>query len=111
MSATPGSCSESAPPLTTACYDAELQAWLTTGTLTRLDRTFSRDPGDGRYVQAIIGDAAETVRTWVSDGAAIYVCGSLQGMAGGVRQALERALGEEVVRDLIETGRYRQDVY
>ena len=92
-------------------HDAELQGWLADGTLTRLDRTFSRDPGDGRYVQAVIEAEAQTVRDWVAHGAVLYVCGSLKGMAGGVNAALETILGAEALRDLIETGRYRRDVY
>lgn len=92
-------------------HDAELRAWLSDGTLTRLDRTFSRDPGDGRYVQAVVEAEAPTVRDWIARGAAIFVCGSLEGMAGGVNGALETVLGAETVRDLVETGRYRRDVY
>ncbi|MES2862025.1 MAG: sulfite reductase subunit alpha [Pseudomonadota bacterium] len=92
-------------------FDDELTGWMTRRALTRLDRVFSRDPGDGRYVQAIVAAAADEVRAWVADGAAIYVCGSLEGMAGGVREAMEDALGRDLCRELIETGRYRQDVY
>ncbi|WP_426039496.1 sulfite reductase subunit alpha [Brevundimonas sp. DC300-4] len=92
-------------------HDAELRRWLAEGTLTRLDRTFSRDPGDGRYVQAVIEAEAGSVRDWVARGAAIYVCGSLEGMAGGVTTALETVLGADALRDLVETGRYRRDVY
>ena len=92
-------------------HDAELQGWLASGVLTRLDRTFSRDTDDGRYVQAVIAAEAQAIRDWVARGAAVYVCGSLEGMAGGVNAALETALGAEVLRDLAETGRYRRDVY
>lgn len=92
-------------------FDAELQAMLADGSLVRLDRVFSRDAGDGRYVQAVIVEAADEVRAWINRGAVLYVCGSLEGMAGGVHTALEQVLGAEVVRDLTETGRYRQDVY
>ena len=92
-------------------HDEELQAWLASGVLTRLDRTFSRDAGDGRYVQAVVEAEVEAVRDWVSRGAAIYVCGSLEGMAGGVNAALESVLGAETLRDLVENGRYRRDVY
>lgn len=92
-------------------HDAELRGWLADGTLTRLDRTFSRDAGDGRYVQAVIEAEAQTLRDWIARGAAIYVCGSLEGMAGGVNTALEAVLGAEALRDLVETGRYRRDVY
>jgi len=94
-----------------AFYGDELAAWTQGGVIARLDRTFSRDPGDGRYVQALIAEHARSVRDWVDRGAAIYVCGSLEGMASGVHAALETALGAATVRDLTEAGRYRRDVY
>lgn len=92
-------------------YDAELQGWRTSGALTRLDRAFSRDAGDGRYVQALITESASEIATWVTRGAAIYVCGSLEGMAPGVHAALEAALGTDRLVELTEAGRYRRDVY
>ena len=94
-----------------AFHDAELKAWLASGVLTRLDRTFSRDAGDGRYVQAVIAEQAHEVRRWIDRGAVIYVCGSLEGMASGVHTALEEALGADRVIALSEAGRYRRDVY
>jgi len=42
---------------------------------------------------------------------AIYVCGSLQGMAGAVDDALAQVLGRETLVQLAEQGRYRRDVY
>lgn len=92
-------------------YADDLAAFQQQGLLTRLDRTFSRDPGDGRYVQSVITEAADDLRRWIADGAALYVCGSRDGMADGVRTAVDTALGATPCRDLIETGRYRQDVY
>jgi sulfite reductase (NADPH) flavoprotein alpha-component len=94
-----------------AFHDGELKAWLASGVLTRLDRTFSRDAGDGRYVQAVIAEQAHEVRRWIDRGAAIYVCGSLEGMASGVHTALEEALGADRLIALAEAGRYRRDVY
>ena len=94
-----------------AFFDAELQAWLESGVLRRLDRAFSRDAGDGRYVQNLVAGAADELRDWIGRGAAIHVCGSLEGMAAGVHAALETALGAEALLDLLETGRYRRDVY
>jgi len=94
-----------------AFHDAELKAWLASGVLTRLDRTFSRDEGDGRYVQAVVAEQADELRRWIDRGAAIYVCGSLEGMASGVHAALEEALGADRVIALSEAGRYRRDVY
>jgi sulfite reductase (NADPH) flavoprotein alpha-component len=63
------------------------------------------------YVQDRLRESAEVLRKWLADGAAIYVCGSLQGMAAGVDQALVDILGREAVERLIEQGRYRRDVY
>jgi len=94
-----------------AFFDAELQAWLASGALRRLDRSFSRDAGDGRYVQDLVAVAADELRAWVARGAAIYVCGSLEGMSQGVHAALESALGADVVLTMLEEGRYRRDVY
>lgn len=94
-----------------AFLDAELQTALTSGVLTRLDRVFSRDAGDGRYVQALIAEHAADLSAWVDRGAAVLVCGSLEGMSKGVHEALETALGAEALLSLTEAGRYRRDVY
>ncbi|MNU06312.1 Sulfite reductase [NADPH] flavoprotein alpha-component [compost metagenome] len=51
------------------------------------------------------------MRAWVDAGAAVYVCGSLQGMAGGVDEALQDILGAQRLQDLQQAGRYRRDVY
>ena len=92
------------------CRD-ELQGWLDNGDLARLDLAFSRDQAQKIYVQDRLREAAEDVRKWLADGAAIYICGSLQGMAAGVDQVLIDMLGAEAVELLIEEGRYRRDVY
>nr|WP_221247875.1 sulfite reductase subunit alpha [Brevundimonas basaltis] len=94
-----------------AFLDAELRTALASGELTRLDRAFSRDPGDGRYVQKLIEQNADELAAWIDRGAVILVCGSLEGMSAGVHAALEAALGAERVLELSETGRYRRDVY
>ncbi|HWW12583.1 MAG TPA: oxidoreductase, partial [Brevundimonas sp.] len=94
-----------------AFLDDELQAMQASGLLTRLDRVFSRDAGDGRYVQSVVAEQAETLKDWLSRGATVMVCGSLEGMSKGVHEALEAVVGVEALRDLTETGRYRRDVY
>lgn len=94
-----------------AFCDAELQQWLRDGQLARLDRAWSRDGQAARYVQHILAEQAARLRQWVEQGAAIYVCGSLQGMAQGVDEALRQALGAERVDALRAEGRYRRDVY
>jgi len=92
------------------CQD-ELQGWLASGDLALLDLAFSRDQAEKIYVQDRLRESADVLRRWLADGAAIYVCGSLQGMAAGVDQALLDILGREAVERLIEQGRYRRDVY
>jgi sulfite reductase (NADPH) flavoprotein alpha-component len=94
-----------------AFYDEDLTVWRASGVLTRLDRAFSRDPSDGRYVQHLVAEQATEIAAWVERGAVILVCGSLEGMAPGVHAALEAALGAERLIEMTETGRYRRDVY
>ncbi|MDX1724068.1 MAG: sulfite reductase flavoprotein subunit alpha [Pseudomonas sp.] len=89
----------------------ELQGWLASGELARLDLAFSRDQAQKAYVQDRLGESAELLRAWLAEGAAIYVCGSLEGMAGGVDRVLHDVLGAAAVEQLIEQGRYRRDVY
>ncbi|OYT97602.1 MAG: flavodoxin [Pseudomonas sp. PGPPP3] len=79
--------------------------------LARLDLAFSRDQAVKMYVQDRLRMAAEHLRCWVAEGAAIYVCGSLDGMASGVDAVLREVLGDAQVEALIEEGRYRRDVY
>ena len=90
---------------------AELQAWRDNGQLTHLDLAFSRDQAERRYVQDVLRDRADRLRGWVERGAAIYVCGSLEGMAGGVHEALQSILGAPRLEQLAAEGRYRRDVY
>ncbi len=92
-------------------FKDEIEAWQASGVLQRLDLAFSRDQAERIYVQQRVQDSAEALRCWVADGAAIYVCGSLKGMAPGVHAALIAALGAEMVESLLEQGRYRRDVY
>jgi sulfite reductase (NADPH) flavoprotein alpha-component len=47
----------------------------------------------------------------VDSGAAVYVCGSLEGMAPGVDLALREVLGGPACDTLVAEGRYRRDVY
>jgi len=89
----------------------ELQGWLASGDLARLDLAFSRDQAQKIYVQDRLRESADEIRRWLADGAAIYICGSLQGMAAGVDEALTELLGEPALQALIEQGRYRRDVY
>ncbi|VVO74101.1 hypothetical protein PS850_01485 [Pseudomonas fluorescens] len=92
------------------CRD-ELEEWLISGDLERLDLAFSRDQAEKIYVQDRLRESASELKKWLADGAVIYICGSLQGMASGVDHVLNEVLGIEEVDRLIEQGRYRRDVY
>lgn len=92
-------------------YQAEISEWRTQGLLPRLDLAFSRDPPQRAYVQDKLRQAADELRSWVAEDAALYVCGSLAGMAPGVDATLREILGEEGVEQLLLEGRYRRDVY
>ncbi|EIZ81262.1 flavodoxin family protein [Novosphingobium sp. Rr 2-17] len=92
-------------------FDDELATWLADGTLARLDRCYSRDPACGRYVQDLVLDAARALREDIELGATVMVCGSLEGMAQGVHDALISVLGLPSLNRIIEEGRYRRDVY
>lgn len=68
---------------------------------------FSRSQAQRIYVQDIVREQADELISWLDQGAVIYVCGSIDGMASGVDQALTDILGEEKVDALRQAGRYR----
>lgn len=90
---------------------ADIDAWRQEGTLARVDAVYSRDQPQRRYVQHLLREQADAVRSWVEAGAAIYVCGSLQGMASGVDAALQDILGDDRLQAMQRGCRYRRDVY
>lgn len=92
-------------------YASTIEAWQTMGMLKRLDLAFSRDQEQRVYVQDIIRQNTAELVNWIERGAVLYVCGSIDGMASGVDQALIHILGEEQVDELRQQGRYRRDVY
>ncbi|ARU05282.1 hypothetical protein CCO03_11860 [Comamonas serinivorans] len=94
-----------------AAYAPTWQTWLDQGLLSRLDLSYSRDGEAVRHVQDLVRQQADRLRDWVARDAAIYVCGSLHGMAGDVDAALRAVLGDGEVRHMLAAGRYRRDVY
>jgi sulfite reductase (NADPH) flavoprotein alpha-component len=89
----------------------DLARWHAAGGIERLDLVWSRESPGSRYVQDRLRATSDDVRRWVGEGASIYVCGSLAGMAPGVDAALRGILGDTAVEDLAARGRYRRDVY
>ena len=92
-------------------YREDIERWQMDGQIERVDFAWSRDQAERIHVQQRLREAADELRRWVDAGAAIYVCGSLDGMAPGVDAVLREVLGDAPIEQLREQGRYRRDVY
>lgn len=92
-------------------FKEDIQHWRAQGDLIRLDLAFSRDQVSRVHVQHRLAERSSDVRAWIHEGAAIYVCGSLNGMAPAVDAVLSQILGADLLEELAASGRYRRDVY
>ncbi len=94
-------------------FSTDIQHWQNTGLLARVDKVFSRDaaPNAPRYVQDLLLPNALEIQRWVNEGAAIFVCGSLKGMAQAVDDTLAQILGADQLEILADEQRYCRDVY
>ncbi len=102
-------------------YQEQLEGWLATGHLTRLDLAFSRDQTEKIYVQNRMLENAAELWAWLQDGAHFYVCGDASRMAKDVDMALHRIAetsgglspdaAAEYVAKLKSEKRYQRDVY
>lgn len=100
-------------------YQLEIQEWLKSGVLGRLDVAFSRDQAEKIYVQHRLWQRRAELRAWIEDGANIYVCGDAKAMARDVHATLLRVLAEggddaaaaARLRAMQQDGRYLRDVY
>lgn len=102
-------------------YQTELQNWLDTGTLTKLNVAFSRDQKEKAYVQHKMLKHGGELYDWLEGGASFYVCGAKEPMSVDVEDTLmqivekfgNKTIEEAVqfVEGLKEEGRYLKDVY
>ena len=102
-------------------YQTEIQEWISTGVLEKLDTAFSRDQKEKVYVQHRLKEKAKEVYQWLNDGAYLYVCGQKDGMSTDVEQTLIEIIAIEnnfdldsaknYLEKLEEEGRYQKDVY
>lgn len=92
-------------------YRDEIERWVADGRIERADFAWSRDQAERIHVQQRLREAAGELQRWVDAGAAVYVCGSLDGLAPGVDAVLRDVLGDARVEQLRGQGRYRRDVY
>lgn len=89
----------------------DIERWQALGHLQRLDLAFSRDQARKIYVQDHLREHADELRRWVDIGAAVCVCGSVEGMAPAVEAVLVEVLGSPGFEALLAEGRYLRDVY
>jgi sulfite reductase (NADPH) flavoprotein alpha-component len=92
-------------------FGEELRRLAHEGCIAPLHLTFSRDGKAPRYVYEALALQRDSLCQWVDRDAAIYVCGSRQGMAADVDSTLRQVLGETRYHALRLAGRYRRDVY
>jgi sulfite reductase (NADPH) flavoprotein alpha-component len=102
-------------------YREELEAWQSSGHLTRLSLAFSRDQAEKIYVQQRMREEGAELWKWLQEGAHFYVCGDASRMAKDVEAALQQiiqthgALSDEAasayLRELRAQKRYQRDVY
>lgn len=102
-------------------YQTEIQEWLATGVLTKLDTAFSRDQKQKVYVQDRIRQNAKGFVEWLNQGAYLYVCGQKEPMSVDVENTILDVLveanewGREEAVSYLESleleGRYLKDVY
>jgi len=102
-------------------YQVELQGYLKSGVLSKLDVAFSRDQAEKVYVQDKLRKNGAEVFAWLEKGAHFYVCGDANRMAKDVHQALLDIIQEfggkseedaqAYLKELRNQNRYQKDVY
>ncbi|HEV2482675.1 MAG TPA: flavodoxin domain-containing protein [Puia sp.] len=102
-------------------YQTEIQDWVKTGVLTRINTAFSRDQVRKVYVQHKMENQSADLFRWLESGAHLYVCGAKEPMSVDVEHTLldiirkegskTAAQAEHYLEELRETGRYTKDVY
>ena len=102
-------------------YQVEIQGYLKSGLLNKVDVAFSRDQADKVYVQDKLRQNSKDVYEWLEAGAHFYICGDANRMAKDVHQALIDIIkensgkndedAEQYLKDLRSANRYQKDVY
>jgi sulfite reductase (NADPH) flavoprotein alpha-component len=102
-------------------YQTELQNWMETGVLTKLNVAFSRDQKEKVYVQHKMLKHGQELYNWLLNGASIYVCGAQEPMSVDVEDTLMQIVekfGDKTIEEAVQfiellkdEGRYLKDVY
>lgn len=102
-------------------YQSEIQQYVSTGILNRVDLAWSRDTDKKIYVQHKMLEQGKDIYEWIQKGASIYLSGSRTPMSEDVEKALVEIIythsgksapeSEEYWNELKESGMYKVDVY
>ncbi|HEX2629023.1 MAG TPA: flavodoxin domain-containing protein [Chitinophagaceae bacterium] len=102
-------------------YQAEIQNYVQTGVLNKIDLAFSRDQSNKIYVQHRMKEKAAELYQWINDGASFYISGTKDPMSKDVEQTLLEIIEEQgqhskdgakqYLEQLKKEGRYEKDVY
>ncbi|MBB1367945.1 assimilatory sulfite reductase (NADPH) flavoprotein subunit [Pseudoalteromonas sp. SR44-5] len=102
-------------------YQVEIQGYLKSGLLSKVDVAFSRDQAEKVYVQDKLRQNSKDVFAWLEAGAHLYICGDANRMAKDVHNALVDIISEntgksyedadQYLKDLRSANRYQKDVY
>lgn len=102
-------------------YQVEIQGYLKSGLLSKVDVAFSRDQAEKVYVQDKLRSNSKAIFEWLEAGAHFYVCGDANNMAKDVHQTLLEIIKEntgksdedalQYLKDLRSANRYQKDVY
>jgi sulfite reductase (NADPH) flavoprotein alpha-component len=102
-------------------YQTEIQNWVETGSLSKIDLAFSRDHEEKVYVQHKLRKNGKEVYEWLQAGASLYLCGAKDPMSIDVENTLTEIIqvhgnkkepeAVEFINELKNEGRYLKDVY
>ena len=102
-------------------YQTEIQNWVETGVLTRVNTAFSRDQKEKVYVQHRMLKQGADLFEWLESGASVFICGAKTPMSEDVETALlniiqqhgKKTAGQAIgyLDELKEAGRFVKDVY
>jgi sulfite reductase (NADPH) flavoprotein alpha-component len=102
-------------------YQTELQNWMETGVLSKINVAFSRDQKEKIYVQHKMLQQGQELYNWLENGASIYVCGAKEPMSVDVEDTLMQIVEKfgnktieeaaQFVEQMKDEDRYLKDVY
>jgi sulfite reductase (NADPH) flavoprotein alpha-component len=102
-------------------YQTEIQNFLATGVLHKLDLAFSRDQPEKIYVQHRMREKADELYDWIKAGASVFISGTKDPMSRDVEACLLEIFQQKgsmqekeaaaYLEQMKKEGRYAKDVY